>query len=129
MLQCLGRCPAARWLFRQILFLGSLASSALGVAGVRQLLSAAQETWRRQALGDVHWLAQSTCCFYTWLIKPALFDLLALSLLILHVHWSAKFSAGATVSIDQSRLATDARPAELLDAEALEAEQSPSFER
>ena len=71
---------------------------------------------------------QSTCCFYTWLIKPALFDLLALSSM-LHVHWSAKLSAGATVSIDQSRLATDEHPAELLDAEALEGEQLPSFER
>ena len=76
----------------------------------------------------VHQLAHRTCCFSIWLIEPAPVDLLALSL-PLCVHWCDTHSAGATVGIDQSRLAPDAHPAELLDTEALEAEQSPSFER
>ena len=76
----------------------------------------------------MHWLAHDDRCFDIWRIEAALLGLLAVSL-PLRIHWCATHSAGVTVGIDQSRLAPDAHPAELLDAEALEAEQSPSFER
>ena len=76
----------------------------------------------------VHQLAHCTCCSNVWLIELALFGLLALSWL-LHTYWGSTHSAGATVGIDQSRLAPDAHSAELLDAEALEVEQAPSSER
>ena len=108
--------------------LGESVQGALRVVEVPQLLSAARETWRCQAFGVVHQLAHSTRCFNIWQIELVLVGLLALSL-PLRVHWCDTLSAGATVGTDQSRLAPDAHSAERLDAEALEAEQSPSFER